>query len=88
MKQVFYSHLSNDFTYLKSRSLLQTPKILIAFFSLPQTAQHFINGLKRGRMVTRAQSLIVRMFEAICNCTSSNPLPSRVASTKSMPATQ
>ncbi|XP_055299530.1 uncharacterized protein LOC129567031 [Sitodiplosis mosellana] len=44
-------------------------------------ALSLINGFKRGRMVTRAQTVIVRMFEAICNCTTQTAatLPGRVS---------
>ncbi|XP_037050366.1 uncharacterized protein LOC119084483 [Bradysia coprophila] len=30
-------------------------------------------GIKRGRIITRARSAVVRIFEAICNCTNSSP---------------
>lgn len=30
-------------------------------------------GIKRGRIITRARSAVVRLFEAICNCTNSGP---------------
>ncbi|GAB0086327.1 uncharacterized protein DMENIID0001_003730 [Sergentomyia squamirostris] len=34
------------------------------------------SGLKRGRMVvSRARGVVLRIFEAICNCTNSAPVP-------------
>ncbi|XP_055700290.1 uncharacterized protein LOC129799983 isoform X2 [Phlebotomus papatasi] len=34
------------------------------------------SGLKRGRLVvSRARGVVLRIFEAICNCTNSGPVP-------------
>lgn len=56
--------------------------IVLYFLFFFFAALSLINGFKRGRVVTRAQTVIVRMFEAICNCTTQTPttLPGRVSS--------
>uniref|UniRef100_A0A1L8DBC5 Uncharacterized protein n=1 Tax=Nyssomyia neivai TaxID=330878 RepID=A0A1L8DBC5_9DIPT len=45
------------------------------------------SGLKRGRLVvSRARGVVLRIFEAICNCTNSGPVPPpRPSTPKSAP---
>lgn len=59
---------------------------VLFYFTHLILALTLINGLKRGRFVTRAQTMVVRMFDAICNCTqqSAAALPRRVQTARSL----
>ncbi|XP_062554527.1 uncharacterized protein LOC134219706 [Armigeres subalbatus] len=41
----------------------------------PRNGNKLLSGLKQHRVVTRTRGLVLRIFEAICNCTNSGPLP-------------
>lgn len=52
-------------------------------------ALSLINGLKRGRFATRAQTMVVRVFDAICTCTQQTAaaIPRRVQTVRSLSLT-
>lgn len=41
----------------------------------PRNGNKLLSGLKQHRVVTRTRGIVLRIFEAICNCTNSGPLP-------------
>ncbi|XP_058836781.1 uncharacterized protein LOC131693181 [Topomyia yanbarensis] len=45
----------------------------------PRNGNKLLSGLKQHRVVTRTRGLVLRIFEAICNCTNSATLPGQRA---------
>lgn len=41
----------------------------------PRNGNKLLSGLKQHRVVTRTRGIVLRIFEAICNCTNSATLP-------------
>lgn len=41
----------------------------------PKNGNKLLSGLKQHRVVTRTRGIVLRIFEAICNCTNSATLP-------------
>ncbi|XP_055631363.1 uncharacterized protein LOC129771591 [Toxorhynchites rutilus septentrionalis] len=41
----------------------------------PRNGNKLLSGLKQHRVVTRTRGIVLRIFEAICNCTNSTTLP-------------
>ncbi|XP_055592777.1 uncharacterized protein LOC129744323 [Uranotaenia lowii] len=41
----------------------------------PKNGNKLLTGLKQHRVVTRTRGLVLRIFEAICNCTNSATIP-------------
>lgn len=48
-------------------------KLTIFIFLIP--GNKLLSGLKQHRVVTRTRGIVLRIFEAICNCTNSATLP-------------
>lgn len=54
----------------------------------PRNGNKLLSGLKQHRVVTRTRGIVLRIFEAICNCTNSATLPgNRPAAGTAQPAT-
>lgn len=58
----------------------------------PRNGNKLLSGLKQHRVVTRTRGIVLRIFEAICNCTNSATLPGQrpaagAAPTANAPAT-
>lgn len=45
----------------------------------PRNGNKLLSGLKQHRVVTRTRGMVLRIFEAICNCTNSATLPGQRA---------
>lgn len=41
----------------------------------PKNGNKLLSGIKQHRMVTRTRGIVLRIFEAICNCTNSATIP-------------
>ncbi|XP_053671187.1 uncharacterized protein LOC128721456 [Anopheles nili] len=41
----------------------------------PKNGNKLLTGIKQHRMVTRTRGIVLRIFEAICNCTNSATIP-------------
>ncbi|XP_049540260.1 uncharacterized protein LOC125954205 [Anopheles darlingi] len=41
----------------------------------PKNGNKLLTGIKQHRVVTRTRGIVLRIFEAICNCTNSTTLP-------------
>lgn len=52
----------------------------------PRNGNKLLSGLKQHRVVTRTRGIVLRIFEAICNCTNSGPLPGQRPATGAAPA--
>lgn len=67
------SEAINNFedTFLEKSPIVRYENLKITIFY--HIAQALISGFKRGRIVSRARNAVVRLFEAICNCTNSGP---------------
>uniref|UniRef100_A0A1Q3FTU8 Putative odorant binding protein antennal n=1 Tax=Culex tarsalis TaxID=7177 RepID=A0A1Q3FTU8_CULTA len=53
----------------------------------PRNGNKLLSGLKQHRVVTRTRGIVLRIFEAICNCTNSATLPGQRPAAGAAPAT-
>ncbi|KFB47232.1 hypothetical protein ZHAS_00015263 [Anopheles sinensis] len=51
------------------------PKAKEALTHCKDVRNKLLSGIKQHRMVTRTRGIVLRIFEAICNCTNSAPIP-------------
>lgn len=72
MWMTFYRCVTQINKLLQNSYQLFLPNFL---FLRDCTGNKLLTGIKQHRVVTRTRGIVLRIFEAICNCTNSATLP-------------